>query len=822
MAKNKKNQTPKTEQPEAAPETKAAPAVPKTPAARTTSRPAAVKPAAQNNGEKTILRRPNDRDVFARLFDNVVFVGVFMLTMLYLEIVVRVSTGSSIGGRFFAYASLFAFAGGAIFALLCSFFKPKVNYILTLVLVWFLTVYFGVQMIYVKFFKDFFSWKMMAMAGNVTQFWRETLDKIVANLLPILLLLLPAILFTVFYARRGVRTLSWGVRAGAVVLAVVLFLTGVQFVKSHDEVFDDAYYYGPGFTVSECASRFGILTTLRLDTKYLIFGIPFEDDPDGPDGPGTLPEIPTLPVNPAESTEPPAPETQPVVIVTDPADDKIYVTIEGKKYELITEPDGKMWIDYDLGDGKTERREIVKDENGNYVLYIPPKPVDTSPNVLDIDWQSLIANAKGDVKSAHQFFSNREPTNKNAYTGMFKGKNLIFITVEGWSSACVDPVLTPTLYKMSTEGFHFQNYYCSMWGGSTATGEYANITGNYYFNTDCLRNSKLNQNYQKFTIANMLNKEGYLSQGYHNHTYEYYSRNISHVNFDYEWFGVGNWDVKFTDVWPKSDEEFGTNLLPFIPTDGTPFNFYLMTVGGHAHQTRAGNAQAKNNYMTVITSGLADKYTGQYAENALYYISSEYGVERLVKILSDYLESKGMLEDTVFVLAADHIPYEIETDDSLNEKILSELTGLPSENIYNNPELYHETLIIWSASMKKPVEVKKVCSAIDILPTLLNLYGLEYDSRLIIGHDILSDTQGFVPLNMSSANANRSSNNFITDYGIYLRASKTFVPAPGVELSQEDINNIVSFYNTLLTKYNTYSPFILDNDYYNIVFPNER
>lgn len=40
--------------------------------------------------------------------------------------------------------------------------------------------------------------------------------------------------------------------------------------------------------------------------------------------------------------------------------------------------------------------------------------------------------------------------------------------------------------------------------------------------------------------------------------------------------------------------------------------------------------------------------------------------------------------------------------------------------------------------MEKPIYIDKVGSQIDVLPTLLNLFGIEYDSRLIVGQDILS------------------------------------------------------------------------------------
>ena len=77
--------------------------------------------------------------------------------------------------------------------------------------------------------------------------------------------------------------------------------------------------------------------------------------------------------------------------------------------------------------------------------------------VMDIDFESLMASAPSDtVKEMHQYFSAVTPTKKNEYSGMFEGKNLIWICAEGFSSWALDEAKTPTLSKMSQEGFVFQ------------------------------------------------------------------------------------------------------------------------------------------------------------------------------------------------------------------------------------------------------------------------------------------------------------------------------------------------------------------------------
>lgn len=697
------------------------------------------------------------------------------LFMLYLELVLRFLLFGKVSGRQFAYSVLFSFSAGLLFAVLTSLFTKKVNYILTLVISGFLTVYFGVQLIYYKFFSGFFYWDLMGEAGNVTAFWRETLSTIFSNWYGVILILLPFVLYCIFGRKYlPAEQSEWGMRGICLAAAFLLFLGGRGFVSFHNGEYDDNFYYSYGYSPNEAAQRFGVLTQFRLDTKYTLFGIPSAPD-HGDHG-----SVTTIDPNNIFSRDTTAAPT--------------------------TDPDTPGTGDSPSTGGSDTPATTEE----------PPKPVDTSPNVLDIDFDALIAKAtSAGVKDAHSYFKNRTPTNKNEYTGLFKGKNLILMTVEAWAPAAIDEKLTPTLWKMKNEGFVFENYYCSNWGGSTATGEYAVMTGNFYTSSKCLAYSA--DTLMKFAPGNMFRSIGYKTYGFHDHTYTYYSRDKSHPNMGYSWYGIGNWDKSslFTDQWPKSDRELAVNTLDYLTAD-SPFHIYYMTVSGHAFQTWGGNDNAPKHRATVMAAGL--NYTDQ---NALSYIAAQYEVELMVKTLIEDLDRKGILEDTVFVMAPDHYPYQISQNADETYAALSDLYKIPLTDdpsaIEGNFDLYRAPLIIWSASMKKPVKVEKVCSAIDIMPTVYNLFGMDYDSRLIIGRDILSDAEGFVPLNCNGAGG---SWHWITDYGSYNTKTKKFTAAPGVTVNADQLSAYIRSNNTTCSLLQKYSKYILNEDYYRKVFPN--
>ncbi len=421
-------------------------------------------------------------------------------------------------------------------------------------------------------------------------------------------------------------------------------------------------------------------------------------------------------------------------------------------------------------------------------------------NALDIDFETLTQNeTDAEIAAMHEYFASVPPTEKNEYTGMFKGKNLIFLCLEGFSHKVIDPTFTPILHKMYTQGFRFENFYSSLWGGSTATGEYAVMTGNFYSKANCIKNSaKTNQYY---SLGNIFKREGYDTFAYHNHTYTYYDRHKSHPNFGYDVFSaVGN-GLKLTkSLWPNSDEELAIATVDEYIASEKPFHTYYMTVSGHAFYNWGGNNMSKRNRDKIPAEW-------EYSEGVKAYFACQYEVEKMLAVLINKLEEAGKLEDTVFAMSCDHFPY------ALSDSELAELYGLDEEGIRSNFELYKNAFILWSPSMDESVVVDKPCSSYDIVPTIANLFGVEYDSRLITGRDVLSSGENIVVLNNLE---NGSSWNWITTKGFYDARKKIFTPA--CEMSEEEAEEYKNVTVQKVDAMRKYSYAILDNDYYSHVF----
>lgn len=415
-------------------------------------------------------------------------------------------------------------------------------------------------------------------------------------------------------------------------------------------------------------------------------------------------------------------------------------------------------------------------------------------NRLELD----LSKTSGKIGELNKYVSGLEASQKNEYTGIFKGKNLIMISAEAFTAEVIDPERTPTLYRLATKGIQFTDFYQPSSAGTTG-GEYQNIFGMLpTAGGKSFKNTKDNLNYM--TIGSQLDRLGYYGQAFHNNTHTFYSRNATHKNLGYSqgFMGYGNGMEKYVKKqWPQSDLEMIAGTLPLY-IEKQPFNVYYMTVSGHSGYSRSGNAMTKKNWDVV--KGLP------YSDDVKGYLAANQELENAVAHLVKTLEEKGIADDTVICIASDHFPYGLDKGAKLgNMPNLSELYGYEVNNYF---ERDHSRLILWCGSLEKeePIIVDSPTSSLDILPTLSNLFGTEYDSRLFPGRDVFSDTEPLVFF---------SNYDWKTEYGTYISSKGKFIPKDkSVELPKDYVKNM----KTIVRNKVRYCQMALDTDYYRHLF----
>ena len=422
-------------------------------------------------------------------------------------------------------------------------------------------------------------------------------------------------------------------------------------------------------------------------------------------------------------------------------------------------------------------------------LSVSTKSYDmTEYNATDIDFNAIVDNCDSiEAARTAAAFSNTEPTKKNEYTGLFKDCNLITICAESFSPYVIDPELTPTLYKLANEGIVFNNFYSS-YESITTNGEYSFCLGMF---PDLSRTKKDNsfiassENSLPYALGNMFSSSGVDTYAYHNFLGTYYSRNETHPNMGYQVFKTPDNGLDIAPTWPSSDYEMLVESVDDYINSGKQFHAYYMTFSGH-YQYNWANIMCTRNRSAVKDLN--------YPVSVKAYLSCNLELEKALTYLMQRLEEAGIADKTVIVLTTDHYPY------GLNE---TEYNLLAGKAIDTDFEKYKNSFICWKGGMEEPIRSDKICSTIDILPTLLNLFGFEYDSRLIPGKDALSEGDGIAILADQSFICN--------DYRFC--APKNTLTVTGATPSDEDVENSKEYVKNILN----ISKSILNTNFYQYI-----
>ena len=627
-------------------------------------------------------------------------------------------------------------------------------------------VLFGAQTVYYLLFKQPLQITAAVMGGQdaLTNYWQVALDGILRSVPMLFLLAVPLIVLEALRKKGKWKPQSLAFEEKlhvALVAGSLLFycfacmlaggMAGEEYAEEYRE------YYDPETVIC----NMGVITMMQRDSAYEIEKLMSEMS----DGYGVALTAETVQKNVIVSTS-----------------DGSVQTAEN------TEESGN---DLTVSAGDVSENEQEQEEE------MP----DTSPNAWEIDLAALSELSKDgkETKWLSEYIAELTPTNKNEYTGMFEGYNLIFLTAEGFSTYAIREDLTPTLYKMVNSSFVFSNYYVPLWSTSTSDGEYINCTGLMPAGQFSLRRSA--ENNMLYTLPRFFAAEDVYSRAYHNNTLDYYDRHKSHPNLGYDFkasllgglseaeWGKQIFPMENPKAWPASDYEMIQGSLPEYIGDDR-FHVYYMTVSGHVNYNFLGNSMsAKNKDAVAELEGMS--------ENARAYIACQIELDKALAYLLEQLEEAGKLNNTVICLSADHYPY------GMSEEQYEELAG---KDLSAGLDLYRNSLILWNGAMAEAVPIEKVCGPMDLLPTLLNLFGFDFDSRIYAGRDIFSDGEGLVVFKDKS---------FVSDFVSYNRKTKEATwlaeqPQEGQDAYMERIKKEAD-------NRGTFSTYILQNDYYSLI-----
>ena len=643
---------------------------------------------------------------------------------IYFEIVFRLFGKTSLIGGF-GYAVLFALGYGFAVDFIASFLVRKPHKVVMQIALFLAGAVYAFESIILASFQVYMTLATIFTTGGDAAggFTGTVVSAVVGGIPRIILFMLPFALYTWRMRHRSIKhALRRSYSVELLVLAFLFCMAGTAFSNALD-----SEKYASQYDFDTATKTFGLLTGVRLDLKYSVFG--------------------------------------------NPAADSFAALAEAE--ESASES-----ADADV----------------------------QSPNIMEIDFDALAASTDdSDLQSLYDYIETLSASDSNDYTGLFEGKNLILICAEAFSGNIISKELTPTLYRLQHNGIYFSDYYQPSWGGSTSTGEFSFLMGLVPTNgTQTIQDTIENNNY--FTMGNQMQRLGYFTLAFHNGSYSYYDRDKTHYNLGYDtWLGSGNGLEDYAgNSYPADDVAIEAMMEIFM--DQEPFSIYWMTVSGHAAY-KEDKVYVEEN-LDRVTAVLGEE---EYSDTVLYYFCYQLALEDALTVLVDGLEEAGIADDTVICLTTDHYPY-----------------GLCKSSTYGNTkdyleEFYDDTydfdllwerdrnaLLLWCGSLEDEdseyaVEISEPTYSLDILPTLSNLFGLEYDSRLLVGRDVFSDTDALVIWNNYT---------WMTVQGTYNAATGEYIPNDGYEYDEDYVSSIKDIVSNKIT----FSKLAVSTDLYGAIF----
>ena len=678
---------------------------------------------------------------------------LFPLYTVWLELVLHIFMGMEL-----KYAPIYILHGlmyGCIFTFITKLFPKKASLVISKIWALIMAVLFGTEFIAKNILQDFYPASMLkTAAGNhLSDYIGAILIMLAKKFYVILLFLVPPILAFIFIRKPlKSRIKKRGILILSLVGAIVFFFLGKAVIAiPFKGNITPKELYNTDTNYNEQVEQLGLINMLRLDIKHMIW--PVESEIDIPDDPTPPPDTPDDP--------------------------------EVSKYK---------------------------------------------PNKINLDFEQMQKDtSNNNIKQLAQYFSTVTPTMQNEYTGMFEGYNVVFFTVEGLSGYALDPMITPTLWKITHEGFVFNNYYTALHFTSTSNGECQHLLGLYPksgFPITMSRTGELKTN-TYFSLARQLNRLGYKSYGYHNNI-NMYGRTGSHPNLGYDWRYIHYTDsykmysdsIEYEGAkglnqgklrWMQRDSFMVEHTVDDYINSDKPFNVYYLTVSGHTPYTytswawgTSGSNWINDERVLALT----------YTEKTKAYEMAAMECDKAVEILIQKLEEAGKLEKTLIVLSPDHVPYaDIDALEELTGKKFGSSSDFEAINERNiDFEVYHSCLAIWNPTLETK-QIDKVCCQVDILPTVSNLLGLEYDSRMLGGTDILSTSEGLVIF---------SSNCWRSDKGFYNSFTKTFTPNDGVNMSQSALDTYVKYMNNVVSNRRKITNMIVESNFYDFALGSNK
>lgn len=442
---------------------------------------------------------------------------------------------------------------------------------------------------------------------------------------------------------------------------------------------------------------------------------------------------------------------------------------KGKKMFIATILVGVLLIGYSFGTAtKTDYSRLSKQWNRIYIVErfgVILYQLNDLVQTLTPKLSSLFGYEEA-LELFNNFFTEEEKNNytdKNKYTGVLDGYNVVFVHMEGIQTYLMDlefngEEATPTINKLAKEGLFFNNFYPQISTGTSSDTEFTLLTSLLPAASGTVFVSYYDRNYN--TIPKLLTDKGYYTFSMHGNLASMWNRSNVHPLLGYQ----GMYFAENYSYAPEeklnlgiSDKMFFEQSMPILENIEATYDKYMGTIITLSNHSPFIFLEQYGEYDMSTTYEEVNPVTGEkevITTNYLYetpvgnYIMSSHYADLALGEFINYINNSSYFENTVFVFYGDHdaklsqsnmnylYNYDYKTGEVLAET---------DENytLYDNfdHELNKKTpLIIWTKNRnlrnKLRGTVDNVMGMYDVMPTLGNMLGIENEYAL--GNDIFN------------------------------------------------------------------------------------
>ncbi len=357
------------------------------------------------------------------------------------------------------------------------------------------------------------------------------------------------------------------------------------------------------------------------------------------------------------------------------------------------------------------------------------------------------SKASPEIVSEVNSYLSKGQYNRSEYFGLLEDKNVVMIMMESFQWFAVDEYLTPNIYNLAKNNVTFSNHYSK---NKTNVSEMLGITGSYPIT------NTLDLNDVDYGFSNSILKylgDDYIKTYVHPNTHKYYKRGqlMPQLGFDRSYFFEELYADEKLYSWGdfSIDSETMERALHYMVPEGeSKFYSFFTTLSTHGPYNDSDKnikkLKNKGYYQKInyaLDNGLwVNPLEGSDAEDSfIYYKAMAMDLDAAIGMLLEELENKGLRDETVIVLYGDHNAYY----DEISYLIYNSVGGE-----YYKPYIFRTPLIICDKDLtnaykekngilsSESAHIEKFVSTYNIVPTLLDLFGYDFNSNLYLATSV--------------------------------------------------------------------------------------